>query len=317
MFNNYRYFLVLAEEQNITRAANKLFISHQSLSTFIKNLESEYDTTFFDRKQQFALTPAGKAMFNCLREVERLENNFLSEISNINNEETGTIKFGTTEGRYRIIVPHLLKEYKAMYPNVKLMISNSTSLEMEKKLLNNEIDMFFGLGGNMSSNRLQFDTISEEKLYLLISDNLLKKYFPDTFPQCKEEFKKGADIKLFKDVPFILNKPNFTSRIMIEKHLAKINVNLNCILELTQPDIHHLLCAVDYGASFCLSMYVPSIFELNVLKQYESELNIFPIFDFTEKNYVCNIYLKNKIFPKYAIDLMKLTKKLIHELMKW
>ena len=39
MFNNYEYFITLAEEENISRAAEKLFISHQCLSKYLKNLE--------------------------------------------------------------------------------------------------------------------------------------------------------------------------------------------------------------------------------------------------------------------------------------
>ena len=46
-FLNLEYFLVAAEELNFTRAAKKLFISQQSLSNHISNLEKEFDVVLF------------------------------------------------------------------------------------------------------------------------------------------------------------------------------------------------------------------------------------------------------------------------------
>ena len=48
-FLNLEYFLVAAEELNFTRAAKKLFISQQSLSNHISNLEKEFDVILFNR----------------------------------------------------------------------------------------------------------------------------------------------------------------------------------------------------------------------------------------------------------------------------
>lgn len=41
MFENYPYFLLLAEENNVTRAAEKLHITHQALSRYLSKLEQE------------------------------------------------------------------------------------------------------------------------------------------------------------------------------------------------------------------------------------------------------------------------------------
>lgn len=46
MLNNYKYFLVLAEELNISNAAKRLYISHQSLSKYLKGLEEKHGVAF-------------------------------------------------------------------------------------------------------------------------------------------------------------------------------------------------------------------------------------------------------------------------------
>ena len=83
MLNNYQYFLVLAEEKSISRAAERLYISHQCLSRYLKNLEQEYGIMFFERSPRLSLTPAGQAYLEMLRQIEFLENNFNNLLYNI------------------------------------------------------------------------------------------------------------------------------------------------------------------------------------------------------------------------------------------
>ena len=61
-FLNLEYFLVAAEELNFTRAAKKLFISQQSLSNHISNLEKEFDVVLFNRTSPLTLTYAGHSL---------------------------------------------------------------------------------------------------------------------------------------------------------------------------------------------------------------------------------------------------------------
>ena len=48
-FLNLEYFLAAAEELNFTRAAKRLYISQQSLSNHISNMEKEFDVVLFNR----------------------------------------------------------------------------------------------------------------------------------------------------------------------------------------------------------------------------------------------------------------------------
>ena len=61
-FTSLRYFLVTAEEGNITHAANRLFISQQALSGHINKLEKELNLRLFHRTPVFSLTYAGRQL---------------------------------------------------------------------------------------------------------------------------------------------------------------------------------------------------------------------------------------------------------------
>ena len=62
-FLHLKYFLLVAEELNITRAAERLYISQQSLSNHISNMEKELDVKLFTRSPKLSLTYAGE-LFN-------------------------------------------------------------------------------------------------------------------------------------------------------------------------------------------------------------------------------------------------------------
>ena len=51
------YFLITVEEMNFTRAAGRLYISQQALSSHISRLEEEYGIRLFERRPALSLTP--------------------------------------------------------------------------------------------------------------------------------------------------------------------------------------------------------------------------------------------------------------------
>ena len=68
-FSHLEYFLTVAQELNITRAAERLYISQQALSQHISKLEGQYGVPLFVRKPQLDLSYAGKTL---LPHAERL-----------------------------------------------------------------------------------------------------------------------------------------------------------------------------------------------------------------------------------------------------
>ena len=90
-FLNLEYFLVAAEELNFTRAAKRLYISQQSLSNHISNLEKEFDVVLFNRTSPLTLTYAGQALKTRARELLDLRDETYKEISDIKDFSTGQL----------------------------------------------------------------------------------------------------------------------------------------------------------------------------------------------------------------------------------
>lgn len=308
MLNNYNYFITLAEEKNISRAAERLFISHQCLSKYLKNLEQEYRVTFFERSPRLKLTVAGEAMLNMLRQVQFLERNLESQLDDIRQSRRGIIRLGTTEGRYRILFPEMLAQYKRLYPEVRLDVHYANSEELATGILRNDFDIVIMNKTFVNLSEFEIHPLLDEKLYLVISDNMLAQYFSGQYPECKCRFQKeGVNLAEFQDVPFVLNRKTFNSRISLDAYLKAHDLCLKCVMELTQLDVHFQLSAQDYAASFCWTMYIPTILQMNKLHP-EHYLNIYSICDAEITNQFVCAFQKRKLLPRYGWDLIQLIK---------
>ncbi len=93
-FLNLEYFLVAAEELNFTKAAKKLFISQQSLSNHISNMEKEFDVILFNRTTPLTLTYAGQALKAKARQMLELRDETYRELSDIKDFSVGQLTLG-------------------------------------------------------------------------------------------------------------------------------------------------------------------------------------------------------------------------------
>ena len=115
-FLNLEYFLAAAEELNFTRAAKRLYISQQSLSNHISNMEKEFDVVLFNRTSPLTLTYAGQALKVRARQLLDLKDETYREIADIKDFSTGQLSIGVSHTRGRFILPEILPPTSRNFP---------------------------------------------------------------------------------------------------------------------------------------------------------------------------------------------------------
>jgi len=301
MLNNYHYYLVFVEERSVEKASRRLFISHQRLSKYLKDLELHYGKTLYERRPVFRLTPAGELLWEAYKKIEQTEMGARNHIRDLSREKSGYIHFGLTPGRVNFIMPRLLKRFDTLYPHVQVNMTAASSHELMQRLRLNAVELILTERVELP-REFVFKKLVTEELFLVISDNLLKKYFPD-FPLCRERMKNGVTLREFASVPCVVTSSSYAMVNQLEKGVNSLSSSLNIALEIPDHGLHCLLTAEDLGFSFTVNMDLPKIKALNALKKLRGEnnpLNVFPLLEPHVTSDLGVIYPRHLILTEYA-----------------
>jgi DNA-binding transcriptional LysR family regulator len=140
-----RYFIAVAEEGHITRAADRLGIQQPPLSRLIKNIESDLDVRLFIRRPRgVELTEAGLAFYREARHVLTALENAIEITKSTARGERGRICVGVTPtGPFVAFVPRVIHEFRQAFPNINLTLEERLSSELLDLVRGGHIDVAF------------------------------------------------------------------------------------------------------------------------------------------------------------------------------
>lgn len=96
-----RYYVEICETKNITKVANRSFISRQALSKSMKKLEGQLGSTlFYTQHGEFLLTPKGECLYRYARELVSLEDALLQEFGRSPQASSQSIRVGYGQTSY-------------------------------------------------------------------------------------------------------------------------------------------------------------------------------------------------------------------------
>ncbi|MDO4265326.1 MAG: LysR family transcriptional regulator [Eubacteriales bacterium] len=137
-----KYFLAVAREENITRAAQSVHITQPSLSRQIQQLEEELHTTLFHRgKQRITLTEDGLLLRRRAQELVALAEKTEAEILNKNQTLTGRIAIGSGEFKNSRFLFDAIAAFRREHPQVSLDIYSGNSDNIKEQLENGLLDL--------------------------------------------------------------------------------------------------------------------------------------------------------------------------------
>lgn len=135
-----KIFLTVCEcGNNLTKAAEKLFIAQPSVSFAIHELEDFYNIKFFDRiSRRLYITEAGKMFWNYASHISAL---FEDMEKNIRDwDKLGILRIGGSITVGSQLMPSYVKIFSEAYPAIDVRVFVERSEKMEQMLLRNELD---------------------------------------------------------------------------------------------------------------------------------------------------------------------------------
>lgn len=115
-----RYFLAVAREENISKAAEYLHITQPTLSRQLKELEDELNVSLFTRgKRSITLTDKGMLLRKRAEEITSLMDKTEVEFSNLDNLISGDVYIGGGETLAMKILAEVMTDMSEEYPDVR------------------------------------------------------------------------------------------------------------------------------------------------------------------------------------------------------
>jgi len=186
-----RYFLVVAEEKQITAAAKRLYIAQPPLSYQLKQLEKELGAQLFKRTAHgIELTDVGQIFQSYANEIISLAQNAENQVHKTISGELGTIAIGMASSSTGLIPKNSFNELRKYYPEISFDIYEDNTYGILDKLEKKTIDLGI-VRTPYNQTGLNTKTLTTEKMMAISVD--------PNFQQ-----KKELRIKDLADQPLII-----------------------------------------------------------------------------------------------------------------
>ena len=128
------YFVVTAEERNITRAAQRLGMSQPPLSNQIKGLEEELGVQLFVRgKRQLTITEAGRLLYRRALQILELSEQTRQEVQSTEGL-SGDLNISLVEGRAPYLLSRWIAGFRQEFPRVAVHLWNGSGDEVIERV---------------------------------------------------------------------------------------------------------------------------------------------------------------------------------------
>lgn len=162
------YIIKIAEENNITHAAEKLYITQSALNQQLLKLEKELGTELFHRSRtNWHPTKAGEIYLETAREMLSMKKNTYNKIFDLTNRKKGYLSIGFTPNRGSSMFSAVYPDFHKKYPQI-IVVPKELSVSRQSELLEqHELDIGFQtLPEKQRKSTLSYEPICKEEIYL-------------------------------------------------------------------------------------------------------------------------------------------------------
>lgn len=222
---NLATFVRAAELRSFSQAARQLGYSQSAVSMQISQLETELETSLFDRVgKTIALTPQGAKFYEYAQNILRMTENARSMMKN-SAVVSGQLRIAMAESVCMSLFPGVLSKFCSMYPDVQLTIQSGTTGEMFRALAQNDVDMVYHLDNQIYRPDLVIPLMRPTPVIFAASS---------AHPLAG---KAQVALKECLEYPFILTEKGMSYRSHLDNQLARLGLAIEPFLEIGNTDV--------------------------------------------------------------------------------
>jgi LysR family transcriptional regulator, cys regulon transcriptional activator len=234
----------IRQNYNLTDAANALFTSQSGVSKHIKDLEDELGVELFVRKGKrlLGLTDPGKELAGIVERILLDAKNVKRLAEQFSKRDQGRLTIATTHTQARYALPSVVAQFKKVFPQVHLVLHQSSPAEIVSMLLDGVADIGIATEALESVTELaSFPYYSWHHAVIVPPGHPLESVYPLTLESIAE-------------FPIITYHEGFTGRSGIDETFAKAGLILDIAMSALDADVIKTYVELGLGVGIVASM---------------------------------------------------------------
>ena len=240
----YKVFYYVATTLSFSEASRELFISQSAVSQSIKTLEKKLNHTLFIRStKKVLLTPEGELLLQHVKPAIQMLDEGESLLSG-DNMLKGQLRIGASDTICRYYLIHYLQKFHQEFPDVRIKVTNSTSIGCAELLEKGQVDLIVCNSPNSRlGNHMNVKVLRD---------------FRDIFvgnPDCFSPEEIPCELKTLLKQPILMLSSKSTTSEYLHQMFATHGLNLLPEVELNSNDLLMDLARIGLGIA-CIPDYM-------------------------------------------------------------
>lgn len=247
--------IAIEQEQSISKAAEKLYLTQSALNQQLLRLEKELGTQLFERrKHSMVPTMAGRIYLTTARQMVDMKRETYKIIRDIANEAAGEISISYSPERGSIMFSQVYPVFHKRYPHITFRIQEARGKKMEQLLLKKETTL---------ASMIHIDTHTNPELeYIDLMDEMIVLGLPITHPLASlagerswETFPE-IDLNLLRQDAFTMPTKETKMRDMVDQAFHHAGFKPRVLFEPSSTPTMFNMVKNQVGPAFFPQSYV-------------------------------------------------------------
>lgn len=302
------YIVAIADECNITRAAEKLFITQSALNQQLLKLERELGVSLFHRSRtDWHPTEAGEIYLKTAREMLLMKKDTYHRIHDLAQIQKGELSVGFTPGRGITMFSHVYPEFHRMHPNIQVTPRELSVQKQQALLISGDLDLgFVTLIPSQQKPSLEYLPLASEEILAAVPVRHPIATPPDRNPEDSTSDQANIfDLYSLREEPFVLTCQESTLREITDRIFESAGFRPHVLFETSS----NATIATMVSAEMCCGL-IPAFYA----RGNEDKIRFFSLPDRPVWNIMACCH-KKRYTSKAARDFVSLAEKFWNELL--
>ena len=304
-----QYIVAIADENNITHAAEKLYITQSALNQQLLKLERELGVPLFHRSRtDWRPTEAGEIYLKTAREMLLMKKDTYHRIHDLAKIQQGELSIGFTPGRGIAMFSHIYPKFHRLHPNIQVTPKELSVQKQQVLLQSGELDLgFVTLVSSQQKTSLEYiPLVSEEILAAVPARHPVitspKGNWANAITDVHKEFPQ-LNLYALREEPFVLTYQESTLREITDHIFEAADFKPYVLFETSS----NATIATMVSAEMCCGL-IPTFYA----RGYEDRIRFFSLPDNPSWN-VMACHHKKRYLSKAARDFVSLAEEFWNE----